>query len=107
MFSRGWLFTTLLVLAGTAVCARLGIWQLDRLDQRRAFNTQVETMRAADMLDLNQELPSDIDSMEWRSVAVTGEYDFENQVVIRNQYNGNQYGYHLSLIHISEPTRPY
>ena len=95
MFSRGWLFTTLLVLAGTAVCARLGIWQLDRLDQRRAFNTQVETMRAADMLDLNQELPSDIDSMEWRSVAVAGEYDFENQVVIRNQYNGNQYGYHI------------
>lgn len=95
MFSRGWLFTTLLVLAGTAVCARLGIWQLDRLDQRRAFNTQVETMRAADMLDLNQELPLDIDSMEWRSVAVTGEYDFENQVVIRNQYNGNQYGYHI------------
>ncbi len=95
MFSRGWLFTTLLVLAGTAVCARLGIWQLDRLDQRRAFNTQVETMRAADMLDLNKELPLDIDSMEWRSVAVTGEYDFENQVVIRNQYNGNQYGYHI------------
>ena len=95
MFSRGWLFTTLLVLAGTAVCARLGIWQLDRLDQRRAFNTQVETMRAADMLDLNQELPLDIDTMEWRSVAVTGEYDFENQVVIRNQYNGNQYGYHI------------
>ena len=95
MFSRGWLFTTLLVLAGTAVCARLGIWQLDRLDQRRAFNTQVETMRATDMLDLNKELPSDIDSMEWRSVAVTGEYDFENQVVIRNQYNGNQYGYHI------------
>jgi surfeit locus 1 family protein len=28
-------------------------------------------------------------------VAVTGEYDFENQVVIRNQYNGNQYGYHI------------
>lgn len=95
MFSRGWLFTTLLVLAGTAVCARLGIWQLDRLDQRRAFNTQVETMRAADLLDLNQELPSDINSMEWRSVALTGEYDFENQVVIRNQYNGNQYGYHI------------
>ena len=71
MVSRGWLFTTLLVLAGTAVCARLGIWQLDRLDQRRAFNTQVETMRAADMLDLNLELPLDIDSMEWRSVVVT------------------------------------
>jgi surfeit locus 1 family protein len=95
MFSRGWVITTLLVFAGTALCARLGIWQLDRLAQRRAFNSQVETMRAEKLLDLNKNLPADISSMEWRSVTVAGEYDFENQVVIRNQYNGDQYGYHI------------
>lgn len=95
MFSLGWLFTTLLVFAGSALCVRLGIWQLDRLDQRRAFNKQVETMRAATTLDLNKMLPADIASMEWRAVTITGEYDFENQVVLRNQYNGDQYGYHL------------
>ena len=33
--------------------------------------------------------------MEWRSVKVTGQYDFANQVALRNQYYGNQYGYHL------------
>ncbi len=95
MFSRAWLFTTLLVLAGTAVCARLGIWQLDRLDQRRVFNTQVETMRAAEMLDLNQEAPANINTMEWRAVTISGKYDFENQVVLRNQYNNNLSGYHI------------
>jgi surfeit locus 1 family protein len=95
MFSLSWLFTTLLVFAGTALCVRLGIWQLDRLDQRRAFNKQVETMRAATTLDLNKNLPADIASMEWRAVTITGEYDFENQVVLRNQYNGDQYGYHI------------
>lgn len=95
MFSLAWLFTTLLVLAGTALCIRLGIWQLDRLDQRRAFNAQVESMRAAEALDLNQNLPADISSMEWRAATVSGEYDFENQVALRNQYNGSQYGYHL------------
>jgi len=95
MFSRAWLFATLLVFAGTAVCIRLGIWQLDRLEQRRAFNSQVESMRAADLLNLNQNLPVDISSMEWRAVTVTGEYDFGNQVTLRNQYNGDQYGYHL------------
>jgi surfeit locus 1 family protein len=95
MFSRAWLFTTLLVFAGTALCIRLGIWQFDRLDQRRAFNTQVETMRAADLLDLNKNIPADISSMEWRAVTVTGKYDFEHQVALRNQYNGDQYGYHL------------
>ncbi|MCX6060060.1 MAG: SURF1 family protein [Chloroflexi bacterium] len=95
MFSRTWLFTTLLVFGGSALCIRLGIWQFDRLDQRRVFNAQVNSMRAAEILDLNKNLPADISSMEWRAVTVTGEYDFENQVVLRNQYLGDQYGYHL------------
>ena len=95
MFSRAWLLTTLLVFIGSAICIRLGIWQLDRLKQRRAFNAQVISMRAAEMLKLNQNLPADISSMEWRAVTVSGEYDFENQLALRNQYNGDQYGYHL------------
>lgn len=95
MFSRTWWLTTLLVFAGTALCIRLGLWQLDRLEQRRAFNAQVVSMRAEEMLDLNTELPENISTMEWRAVTVTGKYDFENQAALRNQYNGSQYGYHL------------
>jgi surfeit locus 1 family protein len=95
MFSRAWLLTTLLVFIGTGICIRLGIWQLDRLKQRRAFNSQVISMRAAKPLDLNQNIPTDISTMEWRAVTVTGEYDFENQIALRNQFNGDQYGYHL------------
>jgi surfeit locus 1 family protein len=95
IFQRKWIFTTLLVLVGTALCIRLGIWQLDRLAQRRAFNTQVETERARPVLDLNQQAPESIAEMEWRHVKVTGQYDFANQVALRNQYNGDQLGYHL------------
>ena len=95
MFQRKWLIPTLLVLAGTAVCIRLGIWQLDRLEQRRAFNAQFESARAQSVLDLNRERPENIAAMEWRSVEVDGEYDFANQVAVRNQYYGNEYGYHL------------
>jgi len=95
MFQRKRLIATLFVFAGTALCIRLGIWQLDRLQQRRAFNTQFESARAEAVLDLNQEIPQDITAMEWRSAKVTGEYDFANQVALRNQYNGDQYGYHL------------
>lgn len=95
MFSWKWAITTLLVFLGAAVCIRLGIWQLDRLEQRRAFNHQVESMRAAEPLDLNTSMPEDIASMEWRAVTVTGEYDFENQVALRNQYNESSYGFHL------------
>ena len=95
MFQRRWWIATLLVFAGIALCVRLGIWQLDRLQQRRAFNAQFESARAESALDLNQELPQDITAMEWRPVTVTGEYDFANQIVLRNQYYGDQYGYHL------------
>jgi surfeit locus 1 family protein len=95
MFQRKWILATFLVLAGTALCIRLGIWQLDRLAQRRVFNHQVESMRAAPMLNLNQVQPKDIAKMEWRSVTVQGKYDFENQVALRNQYNNSEYGYHL------------
>jgi surfeit locus 1 family protein len=95
MFHRKWLLATLLVVAGTALCVRLGIWQLDRLDQRRAFNHQVESMQAMPALDLNQQVPEDISKMEWRAVKVRGKYDFSNQIALRNQYNGSEYGYHL------------
>ena len=95
IFSRTWWLATLLVFAGTLVLARLGIWQLDRLEQRRAFNAQFESARSQPLLDLNQKLPENISTMEWRSVQIIGKYDFENQIAIRNQYYGDQYGYHL------------
>src|SRR5215207_11690777 len=95
MFQRQWLFATLLVIAGTALCIRLGIWQLDRLEQRRAFNAQFESARSQPPVDLNKENIENISKMEWRAVRVSGEYDFANQVALRNQYYGDQYGYHL------------
>ena len=95
MFQRKWLFATLLVFTGTALCIRLGVWQLDCLDGRRAFNAQVQSMRALSALDLNREQPQDIAEMEWRAVKVTGEYDFANQVALRNQYDDGESGYHL------------
>ena len=95
MLHRKWLIATLLVLLGTALCVRLGIWQLARLEARRAFNAQVQAMRALPALKLNQDGSDSIQDMEWRAVQLRGSYDFENQIAIRNQYYGGQYGYHL------------
>lgn len=95
MVHRKWLITTLLVLLGTALCVRLGIWQMDRLDARRAFNAQVQSMRVLPALNLNQQGSDSIGDMEWRAVQLSGIYDFENQIAVRNQYHGGQYGYHL------------
>ncbi len=40
--TRKWILTSLLVIAGAALCIRLGFWQLDRLAWRRSFNARVE-----------------------------------------------------------------
>ena len=96
MFSRQWIVTSLLVLAGTALCVRLGIWQLDRLEQRLSFNSHVEAMWAAEPVILNSgNILGDLTTMEYRGVRVSGHYDFENQVALRNRYFQNQFGYHL------------
>lgn len=86
MFSRRWWWTTLLVIAGIGVAIRLGIWQLDRNAQRQAEIDQIQSMQAMPVLDLDQRpVPDDLTSMEFRSVSVTGKYDFDHQVVLRNQ----------------------
>jgi surfeit locus 1 family protein len=95
MFQKKWILTTLLVLLGAALCIRLGIWQLDRLDQRRTFNTHYLSMLDMPPLDLNADTTSDLASMEYRAVIVRGEYDFANQVALLNYYHDGVYGYHL------------
>lgn len=96
MVSRRWLLTTLLVLAGMGVCIRLGIWQLDRLEQRRAWNARVLAQVDQPQLELSgATLELDLANMEYRPVQATGEYDFSQQVALRNQYHDNQWGVHL------------
>lgn len=86
MFSRKWWWTSLLVLGGIALTIRLGIWQLDRNEQRQDFIRDVEMVQALPVLELKgTAIPEDITEMEYRRVSATGVFDFEHQVAIRNQ----------------------
>lgn len=96
IFSRRWLLATGLVLAGAALCIRLGIWQLQRLDQRQAFNSRVEAQINQPILELAGEaLQADLYDMEYRQAVVTGVYDHSQQIAIVNQSWGNEWGVHL------------
>lgn len=96
LFSRRWLLATVLVVFGVALCVRLGIWQLDRLEQRRAFNARVLAQIDQPELELaGPALDADLYNMEYRPVAVTGEYDFSQQIALRNQVHLNRWGAHL------------
>jgi surfeit locus 1 family protein len=96
LFSRHWIKTTVLVIAAIAVMVRLGIWQLDRLEARRAFNSRVEAQLAEPVFELSMGNPTvDLENMEYRSIIVTGTYDYSQQVVLRNQAWESRLGVHL------------
>jgi surfeit locus 1 family protein len=100
LLSRRWLLATALVVAAAAVMVRLGIWQLDRLDQRRAFNARVTEQQEAPPLVLDHTaLGLDLYSMEYRRVIVSGQFLPEDEIVLRNQVwsieGANQIGMQL------------
>lgn len=96
LISHRWWKTSLLVIAAVIVMIRLGLWQLDRLDQRRAFNARVEEQLAQSALEISEEnLRADLYNMEYREAIVLGEYDHDRQVVLRNQDWQGRLGVHL------------
>lgn len=83
----------MLIVAAAALFVRLGIWQLQRLAERRAFNAQVEEMQLLPPVALAAE--GTLEKQEYRKVIASGSFDFANQMAIRNQVLDGQYGYHL------------
>ena len=70
-----------------AVCARLGIWQVHRLQERRAANALAQAGRAAPAVQVDSfGLDS---SLIDRRVVVRGRYDHEHDIVLRGRgYSG-------------------
>ena len=77
-----------------AVMTSLGFWQLDRLDQRRAFNQQRQAALAAPPIQLSGATLPQGDLRDRQAIAL-GEFDYARQVAIRNQSNAGQPGFHL------------
>lgn len=86
LFSRRWWYVTIFVILGVIFLARLGFWQLDRLQQRRAQNAVIVQRWDQDPYDLNQNgLPADVEPLGYRRIQVTGKFDYANQVALKNQ----------------------
>ncbi len=96
LFKRRWILATLLVVAAVGVMVRLGIWQLERMAQRQAFNARVIAQIEQPPLALNSAtLAADLTQMEYRAVIVSGVYDHAQQVALRNRVYENHPGIDL------------
>ncbi len=76
-----------IALTVAAGCVRLGAWQLDRLQQRRARNAQVRAARERPAVEARAGLPAD--SAASRRVHAAGRYDYAHQRLWRaRSYEG-------------------
>ena len=103
LVSRRWRWVTLAVLALMLVLARLGVWQLDRLAERRAANAQLMAALASSYIFVNDDLtalagqpPTGVSAdLANRDVFLEGEYDFAHQrILVLQSYQGRP-GVHL------------
>jgi surfeit locus 1 family protein len=102
LFSRKYILMTLVVLAAIAVMARLGVWQLDRREQRIARNADLAAKLDAAPISMNEAalatawpLPEDRDAVRNMRADAMGRYDFDQQIVLLQQSYQDQPGVHL------------
>jgi surfeit locus 1 family protein len=94
IFSRRWIIATIVIVLGMVLLARLGVWQWDRMLQKRAFNTMMAERWRMEPFDLNRNsLPSDLEELEYRRIQAQGEFDYDNQILISNQVYKSTAGY--------------
>ncbi len=94
LFRGRWLVLTLLVITGALVMLRLGVWQLDRLAERRADNAQIQARLDLPAVDLNAP-DVDLHDLVYRHVRLTGAFDPAHEIVLRNQARLGQPGQHI------------
>lgn len=75
------LVVLLVVLAGAAVCVRLGFWQLSRLHEKQALNAALRESLSAPPLVVTDEPPA-ADQARHRPLAVTGRFDEAHQFLL-------------------------
>lgn len=96
LFSKKWFGLFVISLLAAALFVRLGVWQLQRLEQRRLFNERFLRQTNQPFLDLSfASAELDLYEMEFRKVILEGSYDYQHEIAIRNQVHENRNGVHL------------
>ena len=88
------LFWTLFVIAGASIMIALGFWQLGRLSERRALNDEIKSRLGQPPLAITGEALN-TSELEYRRAAVTGAFDFSQEIVLRNRARSEIAGVHL------------
>lgn len=89
-----WIGFHLLVVAGAIVMVNLGLWQLNRLENRQEFNRQVISRIDEPTVPLDQLLAESDDPQDlaWRPTVAVGTYLTDGQFVVVNRSQNGRAG---------------
>ncbi|WP_420367798.1 SURF1 family protein [Curtobacterium sp. L1-20] len=96
--SRRWLGYFAIAVAFAVVCTLFGMWQWDRRNEAVRQNDQVAQNYDHTPVPLDRALPrasSWDDSQTWLRVRVTGRYDVDDQLLVRNRVHNGQPGFEV------------
>jgi cytochrome oxidase assembly protein ShyY1 len=96
--SRRWIVRILAGMVLVAACVRLGMWQLDRNEERSARNAVIEANADRDPVSVDDVLEPDrpvASDQVWVPVEATGRYDVDHQIVVRLRPHDGQPGVHV------------
>ncbi len=93
------LIPTLAAIILVPFLASLGLWQLDRADQKREIDNGVLQAQAKETLNLNTFIASnstsDFSKELYRSASLTGHYDNDHQYLLDNRTYKGRAGFHV------------
>ncbi|MCU7924078.1 MAG: SURF1 family protein [Candidatus Thiodiazotropha sp. (ex Dulcina madagascariensis)] len=93
---------TIIMVFLTPLFCGLGIWQLDRAEQKRSLGSSLEMRRKLPALSLNTMLP-DKGRLEFRHVEAMGNFLSDKTILIENRKHLGKTGYHVvTPIQLSE-----
>lgn len=91
-----WLVLAVFVVALAIAFVNLGIWQLDRLDQRRARNDSVTAHENTPPVEFATVFNRTItETDQWQRVTVHGTFDPDHQFLVRYRSNAGESGYEV------------
>jgi len=99
LLSPRWILIHVGVVSLILLMLNLGFWQLNRLEDKRNFNSVLRAHTSTPIQTLDQAVPTKWDKAtdEWIRVSVTGTYDSTKAVTIINRSQDGTAGYNSAV----------
>lgn len=101
-----WITAHVVVVVVAFVFVNLGLWQLRRLDEVKLNNAVAESRYNAppeELWTLLDSVGDDLESLRFRRVSLSGEFDTDHEVLTRNQVYRETAGFHVVTPFVDDP----